>query len=217
MPNKDIHNDCGHNHVDAPLNAAYIHNEHSTEPKPCCDSCGCHHPLRLWAVKYAVVGIPKFIGVAVVQARDLCNAEYVFIQDSKFNGFREYISITCIEELYPNPEPMILLESSVAVIDRKILGSYPWLTKEDFQKEITKIYESIALAGLGASESDQDTGDDNTVDNVNQNGDNSNTDADGNGNVTENTGNQNIQINSADNLNDAEYNQSTETLTIKSS
>lgn len=143
MSNETTHIDCKCKPGEVPHNADYVHN--SPTPIHCCndDKCECHHPLRLWAIKYEVIGVPKFLGVAVVQAKDLCHAEYVFIQNSKFNGFREYIHITCIEELYPNPEPIILLEDSAAVLDRKILQSYPWVTKEDFCKEITKIYEEI--------------------------------------------------------------------------
>lgn len=143
MPNETKYRDCNCKANEIPHNADYVHN--SSTPIHCCDNdkCECHHPLRLWAIKYEVVGVPKFLGVAVVQAKDLCNAQYVFIQNSKFNGFREYIHITCIEELYPNPEPIILLEDSAAVVDRRMLKSYPWVTKDDFCKEVTKIYEEI--------------------------------------------------------------------------
>lgn len=109
------------------------------------DECGCHHPLRLWDIKYTVVGVPKYKGVAVVQAKDLCSAEMVFIQDSKFNGFREYIKINCIEEIYPDPAPCILLEDSAAIIDKQILKSYPFVLKDEFQKIITDIYKSITV------------------------------------------------------------------------
>lgn len=109
------------------------------------DECGCHHPLRLWGIKYTVVGVPKYKGVAVVQAKDLCSAEMVFIQDSKFNGFREYIKITCIEEIYPDPAPSILLEDSASIIDRGQLKSYPWVDKSDFQKEVTEIYKNMSI------------------------------------------------------------------------
>lgn len=143
MSNETTHIDCKCKLGDVSHNADYVHN--SSTPAHCCneDKCECHHPLRLWAIKYEVVGVPKFLGVAVVQAKDLCNAEYVFIQNSKFNGFREYIHINCIEELYPNPEPIILLEDSAAVLDKKILQSYPWVTKDDFNAEVAKIYEEI--------------------------------------------------------------------------
>lgn len=143
MSNETTYKDCKCKQGEKPISSDYVHN--SSTPLHCCDNdkCECHHPLRLWAIKYEVVGVPKFSGVAVVQAKDLCNAQYVFIQNSKFNGFREYIHITCIEELYPNPEPIILLEDSAAIIDRRMLKTYPWVTKEDFCKEVTKIYEEI--------------------------------------------------------------------------
>jgi hypothetical protein len=109
------------------------------------DECGCHHPLRLWGIKYTVVGVPKYKGVVVVQAKDLCSAEMVFIQDSKFNGFREYIKINCIEEIYPDPAPCILLEDSAAIIDRQIFKSYPFVLKDKFQETVTDIYKNITV------------------------------------------------------------------------
>lgn len=109
------------------------------------DECGCHHPLRLWGIKYTVVGVPKYKGVAVVQAKDLCSAEMVFIQDSKFNGFREYIKINCIEEIYPDPAPCILMEDSASIVDKQILKSYPFTLKDEFQKTVTDIYKNITV------------------------------------------------------------------------
>ena len=119
------------------------------------DECGCHHPLRLWGIKYTVVGVPKYKGVAVVQAKDLCSAEMVFIQDSKFNGFREYIKIECIEEVYPDPAPSIILEDSASIIDRRQLKSYPWVNKSDFQKEITEIYKNMSIIENGGDDTNE--------------------------------------------------------------
>lgn len=146
MSNENTYRDCKCKPDEIPQNADYIHN--SSTPAHCCDNdkCECHRPLRLWAIKYEVSGIAKFSGVAVVQAKDLCNAQYVFIQNSKFNGFREYIHILCIEELYPNPEPVLLLEDSAAIINHRDLKSYPFLLKSDYEHNIQNISDSVIEA-----------------------------------------------------------------------
>lgn len=146
MPNENTYRDCKCKPNEKPLNASYVHN--SSTPIHCCDNdkYECHHPLRLWAIKYEVVGVAKFSGVAVVQAKDLCNAQYVFIQNSKFNGFREYIHILCIEELYPNPEPVLLLEDSAAIINHRDLKSYPFLLKSDYERNIQNISDNVIEA-----------------------------------------------------------------------
>lgn len=146
MSNENTYRDCKCKPDEIPQNADYIHN--SSTPAHCCDNdkCECHHPLRLWAIKYEVSGVAKFSGVAVVQAKDLCNAQYVFIQNSKFNGFREYIHILCIEELYPNPEPVLLLEDSAAIINHRDLKSYPFLLKSDYEHNIQNISDNVIEA-----------------------------------------------------------------------
>ena len=146
MSNENTYRDCKCKPDEIPQNADYIHN--SSTPAHCCDNdkCECHHPLRLWAIKYEVSGVAKFSGVAVVQAKDLCNAQYVFIQNSKFNGFREYIHILCIEELYPNPEPVLLLEDSAAIINHRDLKSYPFLLKSDYERNIQNISDNVIEA-----------------------------------------------------------------------
>lgn len=146
MSNENTYRDCKCKPDEIPQNADYIHN--SSTPAHCCDNdkCECHHPLRLWAIKYEVSGVAKFSGVAVVQAKDLCNAQYVFIQNSKFNGFREYIHIICIEELYPNPEPVLLLEDSAAIINHSDLKSYPFLLKSDYEHNIQNISDNVIEA-----------------------------------------------------------------------
>lgn len=146
MSNENTYRDSNCKPDEIHQNADYIHN--SSTPAHCCDNdkCECHHPLRLWAIKYEVTGVAKFSGVAVVQAKDLCNAQYVFIQNSKFNGFREYIHIICIEELYPNPEPVLLLEDSAAIIDRHNLKSYPFLLKSDYDSNIQNISDNVIEA-----------------------------------------------------------------------
>jgi hypothetical protein len=146
MPNENTYIDSNYKPNEIPQNADYVHNP--STPVHCCDNdkCECHHPLRLWAIKYEVSGVTKFSGVAVVQAKDLCNAQYVFIQNSKFNGFREYIHILCIEELYPNPEPVLLLEDSAAIIDRRNLKSYPFLLKSDYENNIQNISDNVIEA-----------------------------------------------------------------------
>lgn len=146
MSNENTYKDCKYKQGENPINADYVHN--SSTPAHCCDNdkCECHHPLRLWAIKYEVTGVAKFSGVAVVQAKDLCNAQYVFIQNSKFNGFREYIHILCIEELYPNPEPVLLLEDSAAIINHRDLKSYPFLLKSDYEQNIQNISDNVIEA-----------------------------------------------------------------------
>lgn len=146
MPNETTYRDCKCKSNEIPHNVDYVHN--SPIPAHCCDNdkCECHHPLRLWAIKYEVTGVAKFSGVAVVQAKDLCNAQYVFIQNSKFNGFREYIHILCIEELYPNPEPVLLLEDSAAIINHRDLKSYPFLLKSDYEHNIQNISDNVIEA-----------------------------------------------------------------------
>ena len=143
MPNETKYRDCNCKANEIPHNADYVHN--SSTPIHCCDNdkCECHHPLRLWAIKYEVLGVPKFSGVAIVQAKDLCNAELVFIQNSKFNGMREYLKITCIDELYPNPEPLILQEDSAAILDKRILKTYPFLLRSEYYEKSQELNDTI--------------------------------------------------------------------------
>ena len=143
MPNESTYRDSNCKPDEILQNADYIHN--SSTPAHCCDNdkCECHHPLRLWAIKYEVLGVPKFTGVAIVQAKDLCNAELVFIQNSKFNGMREYLKITCIDELYPNPEPLILQEDSAAILDKRILKTYPFLLRSEYYEKSQELNDTI--------------------------------------------------------------------------
>ena len=143
MPNESTYRDCKCKPDEISHNADYVHN--SSTPVHCCDNdkCECHHPLRLWAIKYEVLGVPKFSGVAIVQAKDLCNAELVFIQNSKFNGMREYLKITCIDELYPNPEPLILQEDSAAILDKRILKTYPFLLRSEYCEKSQELNDTI--------------------------------------------------------------------------
>lgn len=103
----------------------------------------CHTVLRVWNIKYEIIGTSKFNGVAFVQARTLKEAECVFYQNSKFNGFANRIRINCIEEVLPNPEPILLQEDSVAILDKAVLKSYPFLLKEDYQKLLDNLYKDI--------------------------------------------------------------------------
>ena len=105
--------------------------------------CGCHTVLRVWNIKYEIIGTSKFNGVAIVQARTLKEAECVFYQNSKFNGFANRIKINCIEEVLPNSEPILLQEDSVAILDKAVLKSYPFLLKEDYQKLLDDLYKDI--------------------------------------------------------------------------
>ena len=105
----------------------------------CNATHNCHRPLRLWSIKYTVIGFSKFTGVAIIQAATLKEAECVFKQNSKFNGFIDRIKINCIEEILPNPEPLLLQEDTVAILDKSVLKSYPFLLKT----EICKLFEDL--------------------------------------------------------------------------
>lgn len=99
----------------------------------------CHRPLRLWSIKYTVIGFSKFTGVAIVQAATLKEAECIFKQNSKFNGFIDRIKINCIEEVLPNPEPLLLQEDTVAILDKSVLKSYPFLLKSEYCDKLNEL------------------------------------------------------------------------------
>lgn len=121
----------------------------------------CHTVLRVWNIKYEIIGTSKFNGVALVQARTLKEAECIFYQNSKFNGFANRIKINCIEEVLPNSEPILLQEDSVAILDKAVLKSYPFLLKEDYQKLLDNLYKDVddkILTGKSAYQSWLDQG-----------------------------------------------------------
>lgn len=118
------------------VNASIVHTDNINNDNKCITPSCCHHPLRLWTIKFSIKSTPKFIGVSIVQAKDLKNAECIFLANSRFNGFKDRISIECIEEVLPNPDPILLQEDTVAILDRSVLKSYPFLLKEDFCKYI---------------------------------------------------------------------------------
>lgn len=111
-------------------------------PSPSPASC-CHHPMRLWSIKYAVTGIAKFIGQAIVQAPTLEQAQCIFGKDSRFNGYVDRLKITCCEEIFPYPEPVLLQEDCVAIIDRRNLKTYPFVLKSEFYDFIADIHKKI--------------------------------------------------------------------------
>lgn len=138
---------CGHlNNV----GAANVRPNHPDVSGECCThsvpmDC-CHHPLRLWLIKYSITGTAKFIGQAWVVAPDLKSAQCVFGKNSQFNGFVERIKINEITEVFPSPEPVLIMEDSAAVIDKRNLHTYPFLLKSDFLIYQTELNANIAKA-----------------------------------------------------------------------
>lgn len=137
--------ECGCN-PDKDLSQGNIRPNYS--PSPCgADSgmCGEHlleHPLHLWAVKYAVEGYLKHIGVAVIQAPTRSAAECIFAKNSLFSGTPERLKILAMKEVMPWSEP-ILFEDSAAILDRHNLKSYPFLLKSDYEQNIQNIMETV--------------------------------------------------------------------------
>ena len=138
---------CGHlNNV----GAANVRPNHPDVSGECCThsipmDC-CHHPLRLWLIKYSIRGTAKFIGLAWIVAPDLKTAQCVFGKNSQFNGFVERIKINEITEVFPSPEPVLIMEDSAAVIDKRNLHTYPFLLKSDFLIYQTELNANIAKA-----------------------------------------------------------------------
>lgn len=111
-----------------------------------CDNHAlCHRPLRLWSFKYVIAGTSKFVGQALVQASTLKEAECILGKDSRFNGFQDRIKITCIEEILPNNEPILLQEDSVAILDRAVLKSYPFVLKSDIDKLFKDLHDEVIV------------------------------------------------------------------------
>lgn len=104
-----------------------------------------HNPLHTWLIKYAVQGeTEKFIGQAYVIAHNIKEAQCIFGSQSCFNGFQERLKITSMFEVPPCPEPVLVQEDSVAIIDRRNLKTYPFLLKSDFLIWKTEVIANLA-------------------------------------------------------------------------
>lgn len=111
----------------------------------CNPQCVPHNPLHTWLIKYAVQGATeKFIGQAYVIAHNIKEAQCVFGTQSCFNGFQERLKITSMFEVPPCPEPVLVQEDSVAIIDRRNLKTYPFLLKSDFLIWKTEVIANLA-------------------------------------------------------------------------
>lgn len=116
------------------------------DPNIACPTPICPNPMRLWVIKYAITGTAKFIGQAVVQAPTIEQAQCIFGKDSRFNGYVDRLKITCCHEVFPHPEPILLQEDCVAIIDRRNLKTYPFVLKSDFDETMSDLYANIAKA-----------------------------------------------------------------------
>lgn len=116
------------------------------DPNIACPTPICPNPMRLWVIKYAITGTAKFIGQAIVQAPTIEQAQCIFGKDSRFNGYVDRLKITCCHEVFPHPEPILLQEDCVAIIDRRNLKTYPFVLKSDFSETISDLYANIAKA-----------------------------------------------------------------------
>lgn len=111
----------------------------------CNPQCVPHNPLHTWLIKYAVQGATeKFIGQAYVIAHNIKEAQCIFGTQSCFNGFQERLKITSMFEVPPCPEPVLVQEDSVAIIDRRNLKTYPFLLKSDFLIWKTEVIANLA-------------------------------------------------------------------------
>lgn len=132
------------------VGASNIRPNHPDVSGECCTHAvpmDClHHPLRLWLIKYSITGTAKFIGQAWVVAPNLKSAQCVFGKNSQFNGFVERIKINEITEVFPSPEPVLIMEDSAAIIDKRNLNTYPFLLKSDFLIYKTELNANIAKA-----------------------------------------------------------------------
>lgn len=116
------------------------------DPNIACPTPICPNPMRLWVIKYAITGTAKFIGQAVVQAPTIEQAQCIFGKDSRFNGYVDRLKITCCHEVFPHPEPILLQEDCVAIIDRRNLKTYPFVLKSDFDSTMSDLYANISKA-----------------------------------------------------------------------
>ena len=116
------------------------------DPNIACPTPICLNPMRLWVIKYAITGTAKFIGQAIVQAPTIEQAQCIFGKDSRFNGYVDRLKITCCHEVFPHPEPILLQEDCVAIVDRRNLKTYPFVLKSDFDSTMSDLYANIAKA-----------------------------------------------------------------------
>lgn len=128
----------------ANVGSSNIRPNHPDPDYDCPDKCDIqlvhHNPLHIYLIKYAVQGeLEKFIGQAYVMAHNIKEAQCVFGTQSCFNGFRERLKITSMFEVPPCPEPVLVQEDNVAIIDRRNLNSYPFLTKSEWYKYINTL------------------------------------------------------------------------------
>lgn len=99
--------------------------------------------MRLWQIKYLLEGEHKFIGSATIAAPTPKQAEVIFINESNFNGFREWLRITEIQEILIPLVPAMLAENYTGVIDKAWLHKYPFETKKHAHKHYYDLWEKI--------------------------------------------------------------------------
>lgn len=133
----------------ANVGSSNIRPNHPYPDTDCPDGCNVrlvpHNPLHTWLIKYAVQGeTEKFIGQAYVIAHNIKEAQCIFGTQSCFNGFQERLKITSMFEVPPCPEPVLVQEDSVAIIDRRNLKTYPFLLKSDFLIWKTEVIANLA-------------------------------------------------------------------------
>lgn len=100
--------------------------------------------MRLWQIKYVVEGEQKFIGSATIAAESPKKAEVIFINESVFNGFKEYLRITEIQEIMIPMSPAMMAENYTGVIDKNFLQKYPFETKRHAHSHYFELKEEIA-------------------------------------------------------------------------
>lgn len=129
------------------VGSANIRPNYPDPPTDCnglCDIRDCHNPLHNYLIKFGVMGLnEKFVGQAYVLAHNLKEAQCVFGTQSAFNGMQQRLKITSITEVPPCPEPILVQEDSVAIIDKRQLKTYPFLLKSDFQVFVADIHQQI--------------------------------------------------------------------------
>jgi len=129
------------------VGSANIRPNYPDPPTDCnglCDIRDCHNPLHNYLIKFGVMGLnEKFVGQAYVMAHNLKEAQCVFGTQSAFNGMQQRLKITSITEVPPCPEPVLVQEDSVAIIDKRQLKTYPFLLKSDFQVFVADIHQQI--------------------------------------------------------------------------
>ena len=54
--------------------------------------------MKLYSINYTINLCEKYVGIAMVSACSINDAKQIFIQDSAFNGYRDKLKITKIQE-----------------------------------------------------------------------------------------------------------------------